>query len=564
MANVKNTWVGFLDRSYLQIKNALLSILPTSNPELTDHSPSNPFVILVDMFAGVAEMLNYYVDNAAEESFIATASRRSSVIRHSIGLDYRIKARNPHSVDVVLTFENTNPSTFLILAGSSIASTTGILYQTVGDITVLAGTTFVSLPMKQITRVSTNLGTSLGVANQQFVISDSYAQSTLQVTIAGDAWDEVSTFANSSALDRHFIVDILEDNLAYLRFGDGNKGAIPLNGQLIATTYSNTRGTNGAVDQLAFDIDTLNLDTSIALPTPIATANNPLASSGGVDFESTESIRANAVRGLRTLDRAVTPQDYLDLLNSVPGIGSSAIAHCCGSDVELYIVPEGGGIAQQVLINEAKDYIDERSTVLLNNIVRSAGEARLFLRIKVYAKPRKGLSETTDQVKQALLNYNETQGIGINSRIRLSDIQGLVDNLSNVEYVDLLELYVEPYARPVGHVNELIWDRVITDNSTQIINYRIEVDVNNEFLIFIDNTLRASIAQGVTYVNPDDSSFSLTINAGSYNIGDRWEFQTYPYLANISLADFSIARITEESLTIQTVKADNPQTSQVC
>ena len=45
-------WVGYLDRSYEQIKRSCLKRLGTIAPEISDHSESNPFIIILPMFSG--------------------------------------------------------------------------------------------------------------------------------------------------------------------------------------------------------------------------------------------------------------------------------------------------------------------------------------------------------------------------------------------------------------------------------------------------------------------------------------------------------------------------------
>ena len=101
---LENKWVGYLQRGYLQIKNSILNRVRSSVPEITDFSESNILVIIVSMFSGMVEQLNYYIDQLLRESFVTTARRYTSLVRHARTFDYRIKAANPASTVLVVTF----------------------------------------------------------------------------------------------------------------------------------------------------------------------------------------------------------------------------------------------------------------------------------------------------------------------------------------------------------------------------------------------------------------------------------------------------------------------------
>ena len=60
---VNNPWTSSLTRSFIQIKKSVVNRLIATVPELKDLSQSNLLMILVDIYAGVGEMLNYYIDN---------------------------------------------------------------------------------------------------------------------------------------------------------------------------------------------------------------------------------------------------------------------------------------------------------------------------------------------------------------------------------------------------------------------------------------------------------------------------------------------------------------------
>jgi hypothetical protein len=549
MANVKNKWIGYLDRSYDQITSALLEKVTLSNPELTDHSESNIFVIIIQMFAAIAEMLGYYIDNVAEESFLATAQRRSSVIKHVKRLDYRIKARSPERVDITIIWNAPIASGFTISAGMRIDSIDGIRFISLTDVVVPIAATNTVVPVAQVTDVSNaTFSVTNGQKNQKLSLGTNYMQSTLILTIDGEAYTEVTTFANSTLSQRHFIVDIEEDGNAYFVLGNGVKGLLENSALTIAVAYKTTLGATGKVGAGQFDDDTLVFNGALPMGVSVTSANSVFSSSGGVDYEATEDIRDNAIRSIRTLDRAVTRQDHVDILQALAAVGRAAIHFCCGKNIDLYIVPAGGGVASGSLIAEGQAEIDDKKMVATFPLVRPAGETRLVIIATVTAKKRKSISDTKTQVNEALIEFGSIANQEINGAVRLSDLQALIDNLENVDFVDISGLYTKPYARPVVGNHDLVWINETRAASLITSKWRIEFD-GTFFRVFRDGVFLASVSLGAQYISPDNA-FVLTIQAGAYTTGDSWEFNTYPYFRNIQLTDFTILTVEEADLFI--------------
>jgi CDP-diglyceride synthetase len=108
MSKISNPWLTPLQRGYNQIKSKLLNNVKNitdeeGNPLITDYSEGNIFVIITSMFSAIAEVLHYYIDNVARESFFVTARRYSSLVKHAALLDYYPKAATASRVEVVLT-----------------------------------------------------------------------------------------------------------------------------------------------------------------------------------------------------------------------------------------------------------------------------------------------------------------------------------------------------------------------------------------------------------------------------------------------------------------------------
>lgn len=549
MAKITNPWVGYLDRSFQQIKTNLLSKLTTSNPELTDHTESNLLVIIISMFAGVAEMLNLYIDNMAREAFIATARRFSSMVKLVRLLDYRIKAATGAQADIQLIFDVPSTGFFGIPVGTEFKSKSGLSFIT----TQFWGGGFnqnsITVPVWQVNPVlNYAIGTSSGAANQLFAIGTNYVDSSLVVNVNGTAWSRRITFGYSRPYDKHFIVEIDVDGIAYLIFGDGVNGKIPTVTDPIIVSYFETLGEPGnvPVDTITELVSTLNIP---GVTTIVCT--NPQAASGGSSYETTNRIRTSAPLSIRTLDRAVTRQDYIDVAKLAPGVGKAEVEFDCGKIIKVYIVPINGGIAQSGLLAATLAFINIRKMITTFVNTKPAGLTRIYLEIEVWAKYTQDAVNTKSDVINALVLFGSYANMEINKAIRLSDVIAVVDNLAKVDYLKLNGISTIPYARPLDHTVPLVWTPVTLTTSTVINRWRfkltngatlIQVFKNNQFLGFLNF--------GVLFTDPG-GSVKFIVNNGLYLDGYEWEFSTYPYKQDLEIDDYTLPIILSGDCNIK-------------
>lgn len=119
---------------------------------------------------------------------------------------------------------------------------------------------------------------------------------------ATEPWIPRRDLLNSSADDRHFVVEVEHDGTARLRFGDGVHGLRPREHTNFATSY---RLGNGRVGNVG--AESLRHVETIA---DVMSARNPLPAQGGRDVEDAASVRRRAPQAFRRQERAVTTQDY--------------------------------------------------------------------------------------------------------------------------------------------------------------------------------------------------------------------------------------------------------------
>jgi predicted phage baseplate assembly protein len=164
------------------------------------------------------------------------------------------------------------------------------------------------------------IGVSSGVPGQRFglehspVVADDNALIVEVATHDGwEEWREVTSFAQSGPGDRHVLVDRMAGQVVFgpaIRQPDGTLryyGAVPAKSAAIRVPDYRTGG--GRRGNVARGMLRVQRD-----PVPfVSSVTNRSAAAGGVDGESVEDAAERGPLLLRTLDRAVTAEDYEQL-----------------------------------------------------------------------------------------------------------------------------------------------------------------------------------------------------------------------------------------------------------
>lgn len=197
-------------------------------------------------------------------------------------------------------------------------------------------------------------------------------------------YKEVHNFYNSGPFSRHFVVNY---STGQILFGDGVHGVNPSKGKfnIRVNEYKVGGGGNGniAAHKLQF------LTQSIPY---IAGCDNPFAAEGGCDMETVESLKARSAGIFKSLNRAVTREDFEWL--SCEASSSVGRAYCLkdktsDGKVRTIIIPEmtsGMGYGEKLvpskeLLRRVKNYLDERK--LVGTEILISGPVYRSFRIKV-------------------------------------------------------------------------------------------------------------------------------------------------------------------------------------
>lgn len=455
--SINNPWVTPLQRSYDSIKAKLIASIRERIPEMNDFTEGNIFVILLSIYAAVAEVLHYYIDNMAREAFLPTARRYSSVYNHAKLVDYHIKCAVPSTVDILLYLDKPAESDIAIPI-STFTSTDGKPWQSTKEVVLVKGSYSVKIPLRQIENRTIQQTISYTSSNPRFILGipndgRKYAEGSMSLKIGQDSWILVDTFAYSGPNDKVFKVEPDENLYPTIIFGDNKFGKVPNASSTMVASFNVTYGKQGNVPSGSFT----SVPSNISKIDSRLKISSPYAANGGSDYEDFESLKSHIPLSIKSLGVAITKDDYESLAKLVPGVNKAYVNYRCGKYIEIYITPDnpnidpndnGWGQASEALIDTVESRLNKSKVITTNILVGSTHAARIYIDAEITGKKSYNSTDIINQVKPAILeayNYNTSD---INKPIRLSDLYSLIDNLSTVDYLKIHKLYILPYPRP--------------------------------------------------------------------------------------------------------------------
>jgi hypothetical protein len=462
------------------IKNNLKTFL-SQQSVFTDYDfEGSGLNILLDILAYNTHYNAYYLNMAANESFMDTALLRSSAVSHAKLLNYI-----PHSaVSPVATINftvlsgTTTSGSMTIPAGyyflSELIDGKSFTFVVNEDVTVTKSNDtyyFENLQLYEGQRISYVFNYSQSSNPKQvFVLPDINVDTkTLKVVVAPSSTSSSSTRYNAvtDILDVGPTSEVffIEENLAgkfQIYFGNDAVGKKLPDGAVVTASYVITNG--GAANKANNYISLQPLTDTIGSTYSNFIINPLINASGGAARESVDSIKFSATSQFSTQNRLVTFKDYETyILNNYPSIDSISVWG--GEDnvppiygtVFVAMKPKNNYYISET---EKKRIIDEiitpKSIVATKTQILDPKYLYLTVVSDVQYNPNK-TTNTEDNIKQSIrnsiLNYNNTFLNKFGAKFILSKLQEAIDNV-DTNYINGSTTMVRVQKRFVPTINQ--------------------------------------------------------------------------------------------------------------
>lgn len=570
-----NPWIRSYQRSYQSIKAQLLEDLANikddnGNQLITDLSDGNILVIILSMFAAIAETLHFYIDNAAQESFLSTARKYDSVVKLGRLVDYHPKAATAARVDVRLNRNSSATGDVVTIPkGTEFKDTAGNTWLSTRPVTLGAYVDHVNIPLIQHSFYNLDklegLSLSIDTADDtksvlSIMISlgsiegGLYEHGTLQLEIDGKPWVEVTSFAYSKEGDRHFMVETDDDGIPYIIFSNYVSSA-SIGERITKASCYITKGSSGNVAANSIT----NVPSIISSILESATIFNMEAAGGGTNYEDIQTLKQNIPLSIRTTGVAITKQDFIDRALLVSGVREVALEYECGKKMTLYVAAANGLIAAEDILESVRNQLKPSLPISTELTVKSVGKNLMVLDIEVIGKRGFTNDNINEEVMTALMTAYAPENSSIGSSVRISDIYALVDNCKSVDYLHLNKFYVTPWPKLIVGYGVMEFSTFRIEKVSIKTTYLIVMTGDNIYTLysvtggFIKKNIPISSTRIVDTNNQNTFTMALS---GELRSGNKYQFTLSNTDTDYSEANYSVPVLESESqvtLTINTV-----------
>ena len=457
--------VDYTSRDYASILADMTTLIPNFSPAWTNRDPADFGMTILELFAYMGDLLNYYIDRSANESFITTATQRQSVLQLAKLLGYTPADSTPATA--TLTFINSSASPITVPALTQVATslianatTSQIIYETDSAVTVGAkvgavnGTATVTATQGE-TVSNEIIGVSDGSANQTYQLSNSSViNDSVKITINGVEYQKVEYLIDSASYDPVYSVYTNSEGLTFVIFGDGVSGRIPPNGIQIYATYRIGGGTVGNVSSNT--IKYVTKMPSMSIPTGLSVLNQDIltpgdgAATGGADAESTDSIRINAPLSIRAINRAVSLTDYAYLAVQVSGVSKAIASADVYTSITLYLKPAGDPGVQSDnstpttvfdnLVPTVYNFLVDKAPANTSITFQPPTYVGVYITIAITVSQQYKQSSVSANVTSALNNLFYIDNVVFGDTVAIADVYAAVSSVDGVLYQQIQKL----------------------------------------------------------------------------------------------------------------------------
>lgn len=454
--------ISYTNRDIVAIRKEIMNRVRELTEDWRDMNESDVGVTYIEFLAGIADMLNFYLDREALEHSIYSARQDKNIRSILRSMNYRIPLKCAAKWSLNLVFDNVLERSIKIPKYTVITSDKKKKFCTVSDITLVEGRKSFNIPLMQGTPSKIVKTVADIKRNRRFYInSENVADGSVYIYQSGNVWECVDDALICYQGGYYFSVHKDSSNDTYILFSpDWRERLGNDDSSEVEIHYVDTEGTAGVVaedriSRIDFGYGSEKVSFVNGTGVEIRNLGKPYGAVDDIDLNKVKSI---AQYNMKVMDRYVTLEDYENRVRQEPYISDCAVFDWKSSyvdrpfNVDIYAITLDG----QDLYDALGVYIDDDSALRikkelledLNNkgvsyntvSVRKINMVETDLKVKVSIKGVKSVrDDIKHQIQNKLKNFYSVSNWKFGKRFSISQAMSEIYEVSSsINSVEIL------------------------------------------------------------------------------------------------------------------------------
>lgn len=558
---MSNKTIDYLSKDYEGFREDMINKIPRIFDNWTDYSESDAGVVLLELMAYGLDILSYYQDRVANERLLPTATQRQSVIDLCDLIGYELNTAQPSTTELVFEIQPSD-SDFVIPAGTKVSTENEpgqdpIIFETDDDLTIPKGKTGIEQDndgnylykvsaTQGVTINNDIIGSGTGKPNQTYKLTYSdVIGNDLKVYVDDgngfQLWTDVTDKLVQDTEDgKHYWHGVDDEDYVWINFGNGSDGKTP--SKLDNNIKASYRVGGGSDTNVGSNKITV-LKSSIG---GVVSVFNPVSATGGTDRETVQEAKKLAPKHLKSVNRAVTKEDFEALALQVPGVLKAFAEQDSNTYnlVHVYVLPKEGTDNTE-LKNEVYDTLDElkiiTTEVQVEDPTQVYADVELDITVNALFDQETIESHVNDVINQLFKAKNKDFGEGE----KMYRVYAVLGDMEGIDDAQITKFTNVPQVKWHTVTGDPTWSDITINSSNNLRGtWKVEMIDSTSFEVFFDDTgefTGSEVSKGTgsfdTQFTSNSGEVTFTISSGSTACsgGDYWTFKTQPYKDNIEI-----------------------------
>ena len=445
----------YTSRDIISIRNDIIDSIKQKTDKITDFNESELIMVLVEVLAGVSDMLNFYLDNQATETFLMTARQPKNIRGILETINYKLSSIETARGSVTFSINGISQDSFTgyvrIPKYSKLRTNTNppYYYTLMEEVNLTPEKSSQEAKVVQGVIKTIEVSASVLAKSYKYYLPDKNVPLDLvSISQTGSIWEPVEDSFLQLDGGQKFSVHSDSEGKVYIMFTFDFEKYLPSSDvDKVSISYIVSDGEKAQVTE--YSITTVESDVEVSNFTEDGkdfnknqnlSCYNQQPTYGACDEEDLILAKSKARNLLKTMDRYVTLEDYKAAIDAEPWVLTAKVADWMSDEdlvfiphyVKAWLVNNTATTIPQIQLDEFEEKVYSKAIAGTQLEFMTADYVDITVTVK-FTLVGKGVyrDEVLNKVRESLEEYYQIKNCYFGQEISMAEVAQLVKQVSS-------------------------------------------------------------------------------------------------------------------------------------